>query len=186
MAHPTAAQSAAAFLHLPVEDEIWGRNGGGQRSDGNCDLVPWANKFVTIASMHCKLLILGSDTASYMRSLPMQPKPTWRCCETWLLKAEAKLVMAQGIKVVQLEIVVPKIGIEKWNKKLDMSRVCNECTMAEDGPVVFICKEDGNVSISISSLTLFTFKMVWLQFYVISPLTELLVVYLMNKQTKSK
>lgn len=66
------------------------------------------------------------------------------------------------------------------------SRVCNECTMAEDGPVVFICKEDGNVSISISSLTLFTFKMVWLQFYVISLLTELLVVYLMNKQTKSK
>ncbi|CAF2077302.1 unnamed protein product [Brassica oleracea var. botrytis] len=57
MAHPTAAQSAAAFLHLPVEDEIWGRNGGGQRSDGNCDLVPWANKFVTIASMHCKLLM---------------------------------------------------------------------------------------------------------------------------------
>ncbi|KAG2284454.1 hypothetical protein Bca52824_055674 [Brassica carinata] len=78
--HPTATQSAAAFLHLPVEDEIWGRNGGGQRSDGRCDLVPWVNKFVTIASMHCKLLI-----------------------------------------------------------------VCNECTIAEDGPVVFICKEDGNV-----------------------------------------
>ncbi|CAN6990733.1 unnamed protein product, partial [Brassica rapa subsp. trilocularis] len=55
--HPTATQSAAAFLHLPVEDEIWGRNGGGQRSDGRCDLVPWANKFVTIASMHCKLLM---------------------------------------------------------------------------------------------------------------------------------
>ena len=55
--HPTAAQSAAAFLHLPVEDEIWVRNGGGQRSDGNCDLVPWANKFFTIASMHCKLLM---------------------------------------------------------------------------------------------------------------------------------
>nr|VDD48172.1 unnamed protein product [Brassica oleracea] len=48
-----------------------------------------------------------SDAASYMRSLPM-----------WLLKAEAKLVMAKGIKVVKLEIVVPKIGIEKWNKKL--------------------------------------------------------------------
>ncbi|CAN6990734.1 unnamed protein product, partial [Brassica rapa subsp. trilocularis] len=48
------------------------------------------------------------------------------------------------------------------------------------------CKEDGNVSISISSLTLFTFKMVWLQFSLISTLTELLVVYLMNKQTKSK
>ena len=58
--------------------------------------------------------------------------------------------------------------------------------MAEDGPVVFICKEDGNVSISISSVTLFTFKMVWLQFSVISTLTELLVVYLMNKQTKNK
>ena len=26
--------------------------------------------------------------------------------------------MAKGIKVVKLEIVVPKIGIEKWNKKL--------------------------------------------------------------------
>ncbi|KAH0880592.1 hypothetical protein HID58_067986, partial [Brassica napus] len=46
--HPTAAQSAAAFPHLPVEDEIWGRNGGGQRSEGSYDMVPWANKFVTL------------------------------------------------------------------------------------------------------------------------------------------
>ncbi|KAJ4885701.1 Uncharacterized protein Rs2_35794 [Raphanus sativus] len=50
------------------------------------------------------------------------------------------------------------------------SRVCNECTIGEEGPVVFLCEEDGNDSISISSLTIFTFKMVWLQFSVISTL----------------
>ncbi|KAH0897383.1 hypothetical protein HID58_046951, partial [Brassica napus] len=104
------------------------------------------------------------------------PKPTWRCCETWLLKAKAKLVMAQGIKVVQLEIVITtaegfyscgssgkhtpislgapgaKAFVAQTCAVILFSRVCNECTMAEDGPVVFICKEDGNVSISISSL----------------------------------
>ena len=48
----------------------------------------------------------------------------------------------------------------------------------EDGPVIFLCKEGGKDSISISNLTLFTLKMVWLQFYVLSTL-ELLVVYLM-------
>ena len=45
----------------------------------------------------------------------------------------------------------------------------------EDGPVIFLCKEDRNDSISISNLTLFTLKMVWLQFSVLSTL-ELLVI----------
>ncbi|WZZ52044.1 hypothetical protein YC2023_052151 [Brassica napus] len=40
----------------------------------------------------------------------------------------------------------------------------------EDGPVIFLCKEGGKDSISISNLTLFTLKMVWLQFYVLSTL----------------
>ncbi|KAL0697062.1 hypothetical protein Bca4012_064242 [Brassica carinata] len=55
--HPTAVQSAAAFPHYPVEDEILGRNVVGQRSDGSYDLVSCPNEFVTIASMHCKLLM---------------------------------------------------------------------------------------------------------------------------------
>ncbi|CAG7908815.1 hypothetical protein IGI04_039190 [Brassica rapa subsp. trilocularis] len=51
---PSAAQSAAAFPPLPVEDERWGGDGGGQGRDGSYDLVPWANEFAFIASMPCK------------------------------------------------------------------------------------------------------------------------------------
>ncbi|XP_010474724.1 PREDICTED: protein TSS-like isoform X2 [Camelina sativa] len=51
---PTAAQSPAAFPPLPVEDERWGGNGGGQGRDGSYDLVPWSNEFAFIASMPCK------------------------------------------------------------------------------------------------------------------------------------
>ncbi|CAN8295947.1 unnamed protein product [Cochlearia groenlandica] len=51
---PTAAQSPAAFPPLPIEDERWGGDGGGQGRDGSYDLVPWANEFAFIASMPCK------------------------------------------------------------------------------------------------------------------------------------
>ncbi|KAL0700477.1 hypothetical protein Bca4012_056599 [Brassica carinata] len=51
---PSAAQSPAAFPPLPVEDERWGGDGGGQGRDGSYDLVPWANEFAFIASMPCK------------------------------------------------------------------------------------------------------------------------------------
>ncbi|KAF2545067.1 hypothetical protein F2Q70_00019131 [Brassica cretica] len=51
---PSAAQSPAAFPPLPVEDERWGGDGGGQGRDGRYDLVPWANEFAFIASMPCK------------------------------------------------------------------------------------------------------------------------------------
>uniref|UniRef100_A0A1J3E4E3 Clustered mitochondria protein n=1 Tax=Noccaea caerulescens TaxID=107243 RepID=A0A1J3E4E3_NOCCA len=51
---PAAAQSPAAFPPLPVEDERWGGDGGGQGRDGSYDLVPWANEFAFIASMPCK------------------------------------------------------------------------------------------------------------------------------------
>ncbi|XP_056858788.1 protein REDUCED CHLOROPLAST COVERAGE 1-like [Raphanus sativus] len=51
---PSAAQSPAAFPPLPVEDERWGGDGGGQGRDGTYDLVPWANEFAFIASMPCK------------------------------------------------------------------------------------------------------------------------------------
>ncbi|CAH8250854.1 unnamed protein product [Arabidopsis lyrata] len=51
---PTAAQSPAEFPPLPVEDERWGGDGGGQGRDGSYDLVPWSNEFAFIASMPCK------------------------------------------------------------------------------------------------------------------------------------
>ena len=50
---PFAAQSPAVFPSLPVEDEIWGGNGGGLGRDGTKDLIPWANEFLFIASMPC-------------------------------------------------------------------------------------------------------------------------------------
>ncbi|KAG4938055.1 hypothetical protein JHK84_044302 [Glycine max] len=51
---PVAAQSPSYFPPLPVEDEMWGGNGGGLGRDGKYDLVPWANEFSFIASMPCK------------------------------------------------------------------------------------------------------------------------------------
>ncbi|KAJ8444710.1 hypothetical protein Cgig2_030384 [Carnegiea gigantea] len=51
---PAAAQSPSIFPPLPVEDESWGGNGGGWGRDGKYDLIPWANEFKFVASMHCK------------------------------------------------------------------------------------------------------------------------------------
>lgn len=50
---PVAAQSPSVFPPLPVEDEIWGGNGGGLGRDGRSDLIPWANEFLFVASMPC-------------------------------------------------------------------------------------------------------------------------------------
>ncbi|XP_010522920.1 PREDICTED: protein TSS [Tarenaya hassleriana] len=51
---PVAAQLPSSFPPLPVEDEKWGGNGGGQGRDGSYDLVPWASEFAFVASMPCK------------------------------------------------------------------------------------------------------------------------------------
>ncbi|XP_065860209.1 protein REDUCED CHLOROPLAST COVERAGE 1 [Euphorbia lathyris] len=51
---PFSAQSPSIFPSLPVEDEVWGGNGGGLGRDGKSDLIPWANEFMYVASMPCK------------------------------------------------------------------------------------------------------------------------------------
>lgn len=51
---PFAAQSPSVFPSLPVEDEVWGGNGGGLGRDGKSDLIPWASEFLFLASMPCK------------------------------------------------------------------------------------------------------------------------------------
>ncbi|XP_059651235.1 protein REDUCED CHLOROPLAST COVERAGE 1 [Cornus florida] len=51
---PVTAQLPSIFPPLPVEDEIWGGNGGGLGRDGKSDLLPWANEFMYLASMPCK------------------------------------------------------------------------------------------------------------------------------------
>ncbi|CAI9101138.1 OLC1v1038397C1 [Oldenlandia corymbosa var. corymbosa] len=51
---PVAALSPSVFPPLPVEDEKWGGNGGGLGRDGNCDLLPYADEFLFLASMPCK------------------------------------------------------------------------------------------------------------------------------------
>ncbi|KAE9593567.1 putative tetratricopeptide-like helical domain, winged helix-turn-helix DNA-binding protein [Lupinus albus] len=51
---PVVAQSPSFFPPLPMEDEIWGGNGGGLGRDGKCDLISWAHEFSFIASMPCK------------------------------------------------------------------------------------------------------------------------------------
>ncbi|XP_021688188.2 protein REDUCED CHLOROPLAST COVERAGE 1 isoform X2 [Hevea brasiliensis] len=51
---PFAAQSPSVFPPLPVEDELWGGNGGGLGRDGKNELIPWASEFLFLASMPCK------------------------------------------------------------------------------------------------------------------------------------
>ncbi|KAG9455942.1 hypothetical protein H6P81_000450 [Aristolochia fimbriata] len=51
---PVVAEAPAVFPPLPVEDENWGGNGGGQGRDGKHDYRPWAKEFSILASMPCK------------------------------------------------------------------------------------------------------------------------------------
>lgn len=51
---PSVADSPSNFPSLPVEDESWGGNGGGQGRYGGYDLRPWATDFAILASLPCK------------------------------------------------------------------------------------------------------------------------------------
>ncbi|CAN1223851.1 Protein REDUCED CHLOROPLAST COVERAGE 2 [Linum grandiflorum] len=51
---PVVSDNPSAFAPLPVEDENWGGNGGGQGRDGKHDHRPWARDFTVLASMPCK------------------------------------------------------------------------------------------------------------------------------------
>ncbi|CAI9098597.1 OLC1v1035273C1 [Oldenlandia corymbosa var. corymbosa] len=51
---PFVAEQPSIFPPLPVEDENWGGNGGGQGRDGMHDQRPWAKEFAILASMPCK------------------------------------------------------------------------------------------------------------------------------------
>ncbi|KAF8389259.1 hypothetical protein HHK36_025952 [Tetracentron sinense] len=51
---PIVADNPSLFLSLPVEDESWGGNGGGQGRDGKHDDRQWAREFSILAAMPCK------------------------------------------------------------------------------------------------------------------------------------
>ncbi|KAF4370395.1 hypothetical protein F8388_016132 [Cannabis sativa] len=51
---PVVADNPSVFPPLPVEDENWGGNGGGQGRDGKRDHRPWAKEFAVLAAMPCK------------------------------------------------------------------------------------------------------------------------------------
>ncbi|KAM3336899.1 protein REDUCED CHLOROPLAST COVERAGE 2 isoform X1 [Capsicum galapagoense] len=51
---PFVADNPATFPPLPMEDENWGGNGGGQGRDGKHDHRPWAKEFAILAAMPCK------------------------------------------------------------------------------------------------------------------------------------
>ncbi|XP_044485664.1 protein TSS-like [Mangifera indica] len=51
---PSFSESLSNFTPLPVEDENWGGNGGGQGRDGEYDLRPWATEFAILAKLPCK------------------------------------------------------------------------------------------------------------------------------------
>ncbi|KAL8242917.1 hypothetical protein R6Q59_013219 [Mikania micrantha] len=51
---PVVADNPSLFPPLPVEDENWGGNGGGQGRDGKQDHREWAKEFSILAAMPCK------------------------------------------------------------------------------------------------------------------------------------
>lgn len=51
---PVVADNPSVFPLLPVEDENWGGNGGGQGGDGKNDNRQWAKDFAILAAMPCK------------------------------------------------------------------------------------------------------------------------------------
>ncbi|KAM7252740.1 hypothetical protein ACFE04_008249 [Oxalis oulophora] len=51
---PVVADNPFVFPPLPVEDENWGGNGGGQGRDKKHDKRPWAKEFAILAAMPCK------------------------------------------------------------------------------------------------------------------------------------
>lgn len=51
---PVVADNTSVFPPLPIEDENWGGNGGGQGRDGKYDYRQWAKEFAILAAMPCK------------------------------------------------------------------------------------------------------------------------------------
>ncbi|CAM8979824.1 unnamed protein product [Rhodiola kirilowii] len=51
---PVVAENPALFPPLPIEDENWGGNGGGQGRERKHDCRPWGKEFSVLASMPCK------------------------------------------------------------------------------------------------------------------------------------
>ncbi|XP_021750054.1 protein TSS-like [Chenopodium quinoa] len=51
---PVVADNPSIFPPLPVEDENWGGNGGGQGRDGKHGHRKWAKEFAILAAMPCK------------------------------------------------------------------------------------------------------------------------------------
>ncbi|KAK9274864.1 hypothetical protein L1049_022118 [Liquidambar formosana] len=51
---PVIAENPSLFPPLPMEDENWGGNGGGQGRDGKHDYRQWAKEFSILAAMPCK------------------------------------------------------------------------------------------------------------------------------------
>uniref|UniRef100_A0A7N0VI43 Clu domain-containing protein n=1 Tax=Kalanchoe fedtschenkoi TaxID=63787 RepID=A0A7N0VI43_KALFE len=54
VAPPVVAENPALFPPLPIEDENWGGNSGGQGRDRKHDCRPWAKDFSILATMPCK------------------------------------------------------------------------------------------------------------------------------------
>ncbi|KAK4395358.1 protein TSS [Sesamum angolense] len=54
LAPSSIVDSASNFVPLPIEDENWGGNGGGQGRLGEYDRRPWATDFAILASLPCK------------------------------------------------------------------------------------------------------------------------------------
>lgn len=50
---PIVADNPSVFPSLPLEDENWGGNGGGQGRDGKHDYRPWAKEFAILKVMPC-------------------------------------------------------------------------------------------------------------------------------------
>ncbi|GAB2267486.1 hypothetical protein Dimus_002470 [Dionaea muscipula] len=54
MVPPVVAENSSVFTPLPMEDESWGGDGGGQGRDGKHVNRQWAKEFSILAAMPCK------------------------------------------------------------------------------------------------------------------------------------
>lgn len=51
---PVVSDNPAVFPPLPMEDETWGGNGGGQGRDGEHEKRQWGRDFAILAAMPCQ------------------------------------------------------------------------------------------------------------------------------------
>ncbi|XWS16955.1 hypothetical protein CRYUN_Cryun33cG0026200 [Craigia yunnanensis] len=137
---PVVADNPSAFTPLPVEDENWGGNGGGQGRDDKHDNRQWAKEFAILAAMPCKTAEerqVRDRKAFLLHSLFV---------DVSVFKAVA--AMKNIIETNQNTLCVPSASILHEEKVGDLI-----IKVTRDGPdasVKLDCKNDGSLVLGMS------------------------------------